>query len=228
LECSRADYIRKWCRRPIKERSIRCCNYHQSSEELELGLSAFGGLSKRRKNHHCVLEACRLQDCHAACGMSSRRVSTLNVAFLHRILFPWGSWRRTVAGVCSCTDVSDRYRRHKPSSPVSRRRPPHTTTRKFLPPHTSKTLFSQDMERGIVVSVLLLLHIRYKNDFFHKIATSALLAQSVERETLSPHDLNIAITQYISRLWVRPPRRACLLLRIVLSSFLFCVSLRHM
>jgi hypothetical protein len=36
----------------------------------------------------------------------------------------------------------------------------------------------------------------------------ALLAQSVERETLSPHVLNNAITQYISRLWVRPPRRA--------------------
>jgi hypothetical protein len=41
--------------------------------------------------------------------------------------------------------------------------------------------------------------------------TSALLAQSVERETLSPHDLKRRDSQYISRLRVRPPRRACTL-----------------
>jgi hypothetical protein len=157
----------------------------------------------RRKNDDCVLEAYRLQDCYAACGMSSRIVSTRNVAFPHRILFPWGSWRRTVAGVCSCTDVSHSPRWHKPSSPISRRHSPHTAIRKFSPPHTSTTPFSRCVEPGIVVLALLLLHIRYKKDFSHQIVISALLAQSVERETLSPHDLNIAITQYISRLWVR-------------------------
>jgi uncharacterized membrane protein len=41
--------------------------------------------------------------------------------------------------------------------------------------------------------------------------SSALLAQSVERETLSAHDLKRRDSQYISRLRVRPPRRACTL-----------------
>ena len=104
-----------------------------------------------------------------------------------------------------------------PCSPILRRQP-HRTKRKIRlqldkPIFFSRTTRAQDSGMHYLHCILAICFFFIKDILVASLHSSikqhqARLAQSVERETLSTHGLTDSITQYISRLWVRPPRRA--------------------